>query len=293
MYLNPVSTAIVTMTASGPNCSPSRRAPTTFAPLEMPAKIPSSAASRRVIAIASASSICSRASTFDASQCGGTNPVQPWMRNVPRLPPEIAAEPAGSSPLMNTPRGRNASATPMSDDAVPIPWQNAVTRPPDCSQISRPRWSRCPGTMYGLLNWSVAYQPGRVASSAARSTMLWMSWAVTRGRPATEGTTSTVAPRARINAKRSSVKQSAMTMVHRYPFAAHTNANAGPVDPPVYSTTVAPGSSNPSRSAPSIIANAIRSFIEPVGFRYSSFIQISAPLEGTQRLRRTIGVLPI
>ena len=42
--------------------------------------------------------------------------------------------------------------SPISDEAVPIPWQNAVTRPSVCSQISRPRWSRCPGMMYGLLN---------------------------------------------------------------------------------------------------------------------------------------------
>src|SRR3954451_18647218 len=47
-----------------------------------------------------------------------------------------------------------------------------------------------------------------------------------------------------------------------------------------------PGSSNPSRSAPSIIASAIRSFIEPVGLTYSSFSQ-------TFERRRTSGVFPI
>src|SRR5262249_7414289 len=49
----------------------------------------------------------------------------------------------------------------------------------------------------------------------------------------------------------------------------------------------------PSRSAPSIIASAIRSFIEPVGFLYSSFNQSSAPLGGAQRPSRMIGVFPI
>src|SRR5436309_71421 len=48
-----------------------------------------------------------------------------------------------------------------------------------------------------------------------------------------------------------------------------------------------------SRSAPSIIASAARSFIDPVGFRYSSLIQISAPPSGSSRCRRTSGVLPI
>src|SRR5205823_12772590 len=50
---------------------------------------------------------------------------------------------------------------------------------------------------------------------------------------------------------------------------------------------------SPSRSAPSIIASAMRSFIEPVGLRYSSLIQSSAPFAGAQRRRRTSGVFPI
>jgi hypothetical protein len=63
--------------------------------------------------------------------------------------------------------------------------------------------------------------------------------------------------------------------------------------PPVYSTTVSPGEIRPSRSAPSIIASAIRSFMDPVGLRYSSFSQSSAPFAGPQWCRRTSGVLPI
>src|SRR5947209_3582938 len=70
-------------------------------------------------------------------------------------------------------------------------------------------------------------------------------------------------------------------------------ARAGPVLPPVYSTTVSPGEMRPSRSAPSTIARAMRSFIEPVGLRYSSFTQSSASFAGAQRCRRTSGVLPI
>jgi hypothetical protein len=123
--------------------------------------------------------------------------------------------------------------------------------------------------------------------------MLWMSCAVTFGRPSTEATTSISAPRARISWNRSSVKQSAITISAQYPFARQTSASAGPVLPPVYSTTVSPGEIRPSRSAPSIIASAIRSFIDPVGLQYSSFSQSSAPFAGAQLLMRTSGVFPI
>ena len=46
--------------------------------------------------------------------------------------------------------------------------------------------------------------------------------------------------------------------------------------PPVYSTTGWPDCSRPSRSAPSIMARAMRSLYEPVGLAASSFTQISA-----------------
>src|SRR5690242_1521726 len=120
-----------------------------------------------------------------------------------------------------------------------------------------------------------------------------MSCGVTFGRPSTDLTTSSSAPSARTSWKRSSVKQSAITIRHRYPFARQTSASAGPVLPPVYSTTVSPECSRPSRSAPSIIATAIRSFIEPDGFRYSSFTHSSAPFAGAHRVRRTSGVFPM
>src|SRR5215211_4034969 len=94
---------------------------------------------------------------------------------------------------------------------------------------------------------------------------VWMSCEVTRGGPSSDGTTSTSAPSARRSWKRSSVKQSAITISARYPLALQTSASEGPVLPPVYSTTVSPRESKPSRSAPSIIVRAMRSFIEPVG----------------------------
>ena len=86
-----------------------------------------------------------------------------------------------------------------------------------------------------------------------------------------------------------------MTILAAYPFARQTSASAGPVLPPVYSTTVVPGARLACCSAPSIIASAIRSFIDPVGFRYSSLTQISAPFCGASAgaRSRTSGVFPI
>src|SRR5438105_5081922 len=123
--------------------------------------------------------------------------------------------------------------------------------------------------------------------------MFAMSCAVTRPRSSTASITSSSAPSARISCMRSSLKQAEMTIRARYPFARQTRASAGPVLPPVYSTTVVPGAMSASRSAPSIIESAIRSFIDPVGFRYSSLTQISAPFSGASARRRASGVDPI
>ena len=62
--------------------------------------------------------------------------------------------------------------------------------------------------------------------------------------------------------------------------------------PEVGSTIVPPGSSFPSRSAASIIVIAIRSLIEPPGFRNSSFASTVAASSGTTFWSRTSGVLP-
>ena len=172
MYLKPLSTASVATTDPCGSFSASRSAPTTFAPLEVPAKMPSSCARRTVIASASLSSIAQTSSTFAGSQSGGTIPDQPCMANEPLAPPVIAADPAGSSPTtrMSAFRSFSAAATPSSALAVPIPWTNAATLPSVCSQISRPSAARWPGMAYGLLNWSVAYV-SRMRSSLKHSEM--------------------------------------------------------------------------------------------------------------------------
>src|SRR5262245_51507816 len=116
MYLKPLSTASVTTTDPCGSLSASRRAPTTFAPLEVPAKMPSSCARRTVIASASPSSIAQTSSMFAGSQSGGTIPDQPCIANEPPASPVIAADPAGSRPTTSTSafRSLSAAATPSS-----------------------------------------------------------------------------------------------------------------------------------------------------------------------------------
>jgi hypothetical protein len=79
----------------------------------------------------------------------------------------------------------------------------------------------------------------------------------------------------------------------RYPLTAQTNAKDVPVLPPVYSTTVSPGFRRPSASARPMAVIAMRSFMLPVGFWYSSFTTIFAQPGGTTRPSSTSAVLPI
>jgi hypothetical protein len=77
--------------------------------------------------------------------------------------------------------------------------------------------------------------------------------------PPSLGTNLSSAPSARIVRSFSSAKASDDNRTSLYPFAAQTIASDEPVLPPVYSTTRMPGDSEPRRSAPSIIASAMRS----------------------------------
>ncbi len=101
---------------------------------------------------------------------------------------------------------------------------------------------------------------------------------------------SSSAPNAAIVRNFSTANAFELTMRNGYPLTAHTNASELPVEPPVYSTTVWPGCSAPRRSAPSIIASAIRSLYEPVGLAASSFTHTSASSGPTSALSRTSGV---
>src|SRR5262245_18370233 len=66
-----------------------------------------------------------------------------------------------------------------------------------------------------------------------------------------------------------------------------------PVLPLVGSSSARPGWSSPEASAASIIATAMRSLIEPVGFCPSSFAKTRAPRSGRSRSSWTSGVSPI
>ena len=91
----------------------------------------------------------------------------------------------------------------------------------------------------------------------------------------------------------SSANASDVTMKRGWPVTAHTKASELPVLPPVYSTTGWPGVRRPARSAPSIMARAMRSLYDPVGLAASSFTQTSAMPGSTRWTRRTTGVFPM
>src|SRR5262245_39090697 len=82
-------------------------------------------------------------------------------------------------------------------------------------------------------------------------------------------------------------------MCSGYPFTAQTRARDTPVLPPVYSTTEPPGLRRPSDSAASIMASAIRSFMLPVGFSFSSFTRMRALFLGRTLRRGSKRVLPM
>ena len=63
--------------------------------------------------------------------------------------------------------------------------------------------------------------------------------------------------------------------------------------PPVYSTTEPSAVRRPSLSAASIMASAIRSFMLPVGFSFSSFSRMREPFSGTMLRKANREVLPM
>ena len=81
-----------------------------------------------------------------------------------------------------------------------------------------------------------------------------------------------------------------------YPLREAIKANAIPVLPDVGSTNVVyPGLISPYSSAISIIFKAVRSFIDPPGFKFSHFAKTShlIPIDCGILFNRTKGVLPI
>src|SRR3984885_13429592 len=132
-------------------------------------------------------------------------------------------------------------------------------------------------------NWRVRNQPCVFASSTAFATM-------PVPRPAA-GVITTLAPRNRINFRRSTLNVSAMVTTSGYPFAAHTMARPIPVFPLVASTTVWPGFSFPVFSASSITPRARRSLTDPRGLKASILTNRLIPA-GPSLLILTTGVLP-
>src|SRR6185503_17357680 len=119
---------------------------------------------------------------------------------------------------------------------------------------------------------------------------IWSALSHASSEPPSTRTSS--APNARMTCRRSRDAFFAIVIRHRYPFTAAAIARPMPVFPLDDSTSVMPGRSSPSRSAPSIIDTAIRSFTEPHGLKLSSFARIWTPGFWKIRLMRTSGVRP-
>ena len=100
----------------------------------------------------------------------------------------------------------------MSELAVPIPWQNPVTRPsrllPDLAAEHLP----VAGDDVRVAELIGRVVPGSRAQLGGALTMFPMSCAVGRPLPSTAGITSSSAPSARMSWIRSSLKQSEMTI---------------------------------------------------------------------------------
>jgi hypothetical protein len=110
-----------------------------LAPVDVPAKSPSSRASRSAIAIASSVETVSISSAIPSCQSGTTKPApMPSILCAPVEPPVSTADSEGSTPTMRMPEARalRPSAVPRSEAAVPTLWTKPSTRPPVCVQIS-------------------------------------------------------------------------------------------------------------------------------------------------------------
>src|SRR5688500_18518236 len=142
-----------------------------------------------------------------------------------------------------------------------------------------------------LFSWSHHQWPGWVASSRALSIIALISASVMR--PPSLGTSVTVAPKACIVRRFSSLNASEKTTWSLYSRAAHTKAREIPVVPAVYSTTVSPGRRRPLAAAAWTAARAMRSFMLPVGLAHSSLTRTRADPGGTTRRSDTKGVLPM
>jgi hypothetical protein len=111
--------------------------------------------------------------------------------------------------------------------------------------------------------------------------------------PLGAGVSTTSAPNAFNNRRRSMLIDSGMVKTSLYPRAAATMANPIPVLPEVGSTSVVvPGAMSPRFSASRIMLLAIRSLTELAGFWLSSLHTTWAPQSEVMRFSWTRGVFP-
>ena len=220
-------------------------------------------------------------STADGSQSGGVRPMPtPSILCGPASPPDSTADSPGSTATIRT-FGlcfRSDAATPWRLADVPTDVHEGI----DLLSALVPdllAQRMVAGDAVAVVELIGPERVGRQQlNPRATSIMSLMSFFVVR--PPSLGTIVSSAPSARIWSSFSRAKASDVTIFRRYPFAAQTSASDAPVLPPVYSTTVPPGLSRPSRSAAAIAAWAIRSFMLPVGFSHSHLTTILATVAG-------------
>ena len=170
----------------------------------------------------------------------------------------------------------------MSEPAVPTPWTNAVPgrRP---APRSRARASRAmPGDDVRVVELIRRSDQARRRAQRRELTMFWMS-SLSRG-PCLDGRDDLELRAERAHQLDPLVAEAVRDHDSRAgsPSRGRRARARARCCRRCTRRPSSPGAISPSRSAPSIIASAIRSFIEPLGLRCSSFTQTSTPFAGAR-----------
>ena len=132
---------MVTTFAPGPRLRATRIAAATLAPEDVPPKIPSSRASRRVISLASCVATGLMSLTWSGRHSGGMKPMpMPSILCEPEGPPDSTADSAGSTATTRIfgSRRHRACVTPWIECAVLTECTKGATSPRVWRQISSP-----------------------------------------------------------------------------------------------------------------------------------------------------------
>mmetsp|Transcript_7160 Transcript_7160/g.22422 ORF Transcript_7160/g.22422 Transcript_7160/m.22422 type:complete len:201 (+) Transcript_7160:297-899(+) len=184
------------------------RAAATAAPALKPPKMPTSAARRRDMSMASSLDTGRISSMIDRSITSGLKPgPMPWILCGECASPLSTCDSLGSTTTLRM-AGFCAfryCVTPVIVPPVPAPARKTSTLPCVCAHTSGPVVSRCTLALYSVSNWRVRYE---------RSVCSWMRLpaAMEPLTPSLAGVRTRRAPKMRIRARRSSDIVSGMQM---------------------------------------------------------------------------------